>query len=333
MKINEPVTAGKLMFSNPVIMPPMATAKADSKGHITEEALNYYREKTSCRLFSAVIVEHSYVDPAGKAHENQNSISNDSDIQGMSRLSQVIKESGAISVLQISHSGSMAREKVIGQKPLAPSALINPGAKNGEMPVQLTREQIEELENRFVDAAERAMKAGFDAVEIHSAHGYLLDQFLSPLTNKREDEYGGDVNGRIRMHLNIIEAIRKKMGDFPIFVRMGAGDYMEGGLSREDSVTAAKAFVKAGADVIDVSGGLCFYTIADTRPGYFDTIAEPIHKVVDVPVILTGGVRTAQDIEDILNRDVCSLVGVGRSVFRDSQWMEDQLASLLREKE
>lgn len=127
---------------------------------------------------------------------------------------------------------------------------------------ELGIDEIEGIKNKFISAAERAKKAGFDGVELHSAHAYLLDQFLSPLTNKREDEYGGNIYGRIKLHLDIIKGVRERLGkDYPIFLRMGAGDFMKGGLSKEDSVIAAKEFEKAGVDVIDVSGGMCFHPI------------------------------------------------------------------------
>lgn len=179
----------------------------------------------------------------------------------------------------------------------------------------------------------RAKKAGFDGVEIHSAHGYLLNQFLSPLSNKRNDQYGGNIYGRIKIHLDIIKGIREQVGeDFPIFIRMGAGDFREGGLSVDDSIIAAKEFTKAGVDIIDISGGMCLYSISDTRPGYFDVISKPIFDNVNVPVILTGGVKIGKDIIDILERNVCDLVGIGRSVFTDSNWMTNEVKNLIESK-
>ena len=167
-------------------------------------------------------------------------------------------------------------------------------------------------------------------MEIHSAHAYLLDQFLSPITNKRTDEYGGDVYGRIKLHLEIIRGIKEALGeDYPVFIRMGAGDFMEGGLTEEDSVKASIEFEKAGVDVIDISGGMCFYKTKETYPGFFDTISKPIFDKVNVPVILTGGVTKGTDIVDILDRNVCDLVGIGRSVFKDSNWIEKEVGPLL----
>ena len=330
MKIFEELEARNISFKNRIIMPPMATAKADENGHISKEILDYYEEKTSHGLFSLVIVEHNYIDPLGKASERQVSIEDDSAIEGLKKLAKVIKDSGSKAVVQINHAGSAAREKIIGQRPVGPSEIKNPSQKDTELPRELTIDEIKEIEDKFADAALRVKKAGFDGVEIHSAHGYLLNQFLSPLTNKREDEYGGDIKGRIKIHLEIIKKVREKVGeDYPIFLRLGAGDGKEAGLSQKDAVYAAKAFEKAGVDVLDISGGMCLYFSDDDYPGFFDYLSKPIYDEVDIPVILTGGVKAGKDIEDILERDVCDLVGVGRAVFKDSNWMENEVKPLI----
>lgn len=330
MKLFKKLNAKNISFKNRIIMPPMATAKADEKGHVSQDILDYYDEKTKDKIFSLVIVEHNFVDPLGKASHNQMSIADDSDIDGLKKLAEVIKNNDAQAVVQISHAGSSASKDVIGESPLAPSSVKNPSKKDAELPKELTIDQIKEIEDKFVDAALRAKKAGFDGVEIHSAHGYFLDQFLSPLTNKRTDEYGKDIDGRIKIHLEIIKKVREKVGaDYPIFLRLGAGDNMDGGLSQEDAVYAAKEFEKAGIDVLDISGGMCMFFTDNQYVGFFDYLSKPIYDAVDIPVILTGGVKTGQDVEDILNRDVCDLVGIGRSVFKDSNWIENQVKPLM----
>ena len=166
-------------------------------------------------------------------------------------------------------------------------------------------------------------------MEIHSAHGYLLDQFLSPLTNKRTDEYGGDINGRIKIHLEIIRAIREAVGDFSILLRMGATDYLEGGLTIEDSKKAAFAFEQAGVDILDISGGMCRYTIPGANePGYFSPYSMAIKEVVSIPVILTGGITKADEAEAILRDKKADLVGVGRAIYKDSDWAKNAMQSL-----
>ncbi|WP_306489676.1 NADH:flavin oxidoreductase [Anaerococcus octavius] len=330
MKLFEKLKAKNISFKNRIIMPPMATAKADENGHVSQDILDYYDEKTKDKIFSTVIVEHNFVDPLGKASHNQMSIADDSDIDGLKKLAKVIQNNHAQAVVQISHAGSSASKDVIGEIPLAPFSVKNPSKKDAELPRELTVNEIKEIEDKFADAALRAKKAGFDGVEIHSAHGYFLDQFLSPLTNKRTDEYGGDIDGRIRIHLEIIKKVREKVGDdYPVFLRLGAGDNMDGGLSQEDAVYAAKEFEKAGVDVLDISGGMCMFFTDNDRAGFFDYLSKPIYEEVDIPVILTGGVKTGQYVEDILNREVSDLVGVGRAVFKDSNWIANQIKSLM----
>ncbi len=330
MKLFEELKAKNIDFKNRIIMPPMATAKADDDGHITQDILDYYQEKTCDKLFSTVIIEHNFIDPLGKASHNQFSIADDSSIEGLKKLAKIIKNNGSHAVVQISHAGSSTNEDVIDESPVAPSAIKNPSNSKASKPRELTIEEIKEIEDKFRDAAVRVKEAGFDGVEIHSAHGYLLDQFLSPLTNKRTDEYGGDIKNRIKIHLEIIKKVREKVGeDYPIFLRLGAGDDMDGGLTKEDSVYAAKSFEKAGVDVLDISGGMYKFSIDDTSAGFFDYLSKPIYDEVDIPVILTGGVKTGQDVEDILNRDVCDLVGIGRSVFKDSNWIKKEIKPLI----
>ena len=155
MQIFEEIKAKNIDFKNRIIMPPMATAKADENGHISKEILDYYEEKTSHGLFSLAIVEHNFVDSLGKASGRQVSIADDSAIEGLKKLAEVIKESGSKAVIQINHAGSSAREKIIGQRPVGPSEIKNPSQKDTELPRELTIEEIKEIENRFADAALR----------------------------------------------------------------------------------------------------------------------------------------------------------------------------------
>lgn len=331
MKVLDKLTNKNISFKNRVIMPPMATAKADENGHITEDIICYYEDKTKNRLFAAVIVEHSFVDKSGKASKNQISIADDSDVDGLSKLVNLIHDNESLAIAQLSHAGSSTSEAITGQVPLGPSAIANPSNPKADLPKEMSKEEIEDLVKKFVEAARRAKEAGFDGIEIHSAHGYLLNQFLSPLTNKRTDEYGGDIYGRIKIHLEIIRKIRENLGDsYPIFLRLGAGDNREDGLSIDDAVKASKEFEKAGVDVLDISGGMCLFMIEDQRPGFFDNLSKPIFDRVSIPVILTGGVKAGKDIEDILQKNVCDLVGVGRSVFKDSSWMEKEVLPFYR---
>jgi len=323
----QPLEKGKLTLKNRLVMPPMATAKSNEDGSVSQEILEYYDEKTKGGYISLVIVEHSYISKEGKASDRQLSVADDSLIGGLKKLSDIIHRNGSKAVMQINHAGSGTNKDVTGYDPVGPSPVINP--RRGNIPVELTKEERKRIVMDFRKAALRVKEAGFDGVEIHSAHGYLLNQFLSPLTNKRKDEYGGDIYGRIKIHLEIIKEIRDAVGeDFPILLRIGASDYKEGGTTVEDSKIAAAAFEKAGVDIIDISGGFCGYIIEDKSPGYFAPLAEAIKDVVSIPVILTGGITKAEDAEKLLKENKADLIGVGRAILNDSTWAKRVIESL-----
>lgn len=321
LQLDTPLVSGKLHLHNRLVMPPMATAKADDEGKITKEILEYYRDKSQGGYISLVIIEHSYVALAGKASERQMSVSSDNDIAGLKQLANTIQANGAKAAMQINHAGSAGiAEKIVG-----PSAVAHPNKQR--IPEALTLAQLENLVQEFQTAAVRVQKAGFDAVEIHAAHGFLLNQFYSPLTNHRTDEYGGDLHGRIRLHLDIIKAVRAAVGEsFPLLLRLGGCDYQEGGSTIEDSVVAAQEFAKAGVDLLDISGGIFGYMKSGSRaPGYFADLTSAIRQVVDLPVILTGGITSRQEADDLLARGTADLIGVGRAIMKDSQWAKNAL--------
>lgn len=320
--------AGTLRLDNRLVMPPMATAKAESDGKVSQDILDYYKEKSEGGHISLIIIEHSFITPEGKASKNQLSVSDDNMIEGLRKLADVIHQNGSKAIMQLNHAGSAAEKEVIGTMPVGPSAVINP--RKGNMPRELTDKEIDDIIQAFYDAARRTKEAGFDGVEIHSAHGYLLNQFFSPLTNKRKDEYGGSIHNRIRIHLKVIEAVRSAVGnDFPILLRLGASDYMEGGSTIEDSQIAAKEFEKAGIDILDISGGFCGYVVPGcSEQGYFAQLSESTKKVISIPVILTGGITEAKAAEQLLADGKADLIGVGRAIFKDSTWAQRAVESL-----
>jgi NADPH2 dehydrogenase len=320
--------AGPLSLANRLVMPPMATSKADSDGKVNSGVLDYYAEKSEGGYLSLVIIEHSFIQQAGKASENQLSVADDSVIEKLRKLADVIHRNGAKGIMQINHAGSAADEKVIGETPVGPSAVANP--RKGSTPRELTPQEIASIVKAFQNAARRVKEAGFDGVEIHSAHGYLLNQFFSPLTNKRKDEYGGDVHNRIRLHLQVIAAVREVVGDdYPILLRLGASDYTEGGTIIEDSKIAAQEFEKAGVNILDISGGFSGYIApGNNSQGYFSPLTEVIKQVVSIPVILTGGIIDSQVAEQLLAEGKADLIGVGRAVLKDSKWAKKAVESL-----
>ena len=324
----KPIEVGNLTLSNRLVMPPMATAKAEVDGKVSKDILEYYDEKSKGGYMSLIIIEHSFINQEGKAHDKQLSIAENSVLEGLKKLANIIHNNGSKAVMQINHAGSAAKSEVTGSDVVAPSAVLNP--RLGIMPIELTQEGINHIIKSFKDAALRVKEAGFDGVEIHSAHGYLLSQFFSPLTNKREDQYGGDVYKRIRIHLEIIKAVRNAVGEeFLILLRLGACDYMEGGVTIEDSKIAAKEFEKAGVGVLDISGGLNGFTLPKSNDkAYFESLTQAIKEVVSIPVILTGGITEIKVAEELLAEGKADLIGVGRAVYGDSTWAKKAIESL-----
>lgn len=328
--LNKELKTEKITLKNRLVMPPMATAKSEEDGKINKALLDYYDEKSKGGYISLIIIEHSFITKEGKANPNQLSIGNDSLVDSLKELSDIIHRNGSKTVMQINHAGSATSEAITGMKIVGPSAIENPSKNTGEIPKELSKEDIKILVKEFKEAAIRVKNAGFDGVEIHSAHGYLLSQFLSPITNKRTDEYGGDIKGRIKIHLEVIKAVREAVGeDFPVLLRLGAADYMDGGLTIEESVVASEEFEKAGVDIIDISGGLCRYTIPGvTEPGYFAPLSKAIKEKVKIPVIVAGGITEVENAEKILSEEKADLVGVARAILKDSHWAKNAIESI-----
>lgn len=328
--LQEPLTAKRLSLKNRLVMPPMATSKCNEDGTMSNGLLEYYDEKSRGGHIGLIITEHSYISQEGMVRKKQLSVSSDEMVDGLKKLADTIQKNGSKAVLQINHAGSSAKKEVTGLQVVGPSTVYAPDSLEEILTRELTKEEIGKITMQFKDAAQRAKASGFDGVEIHSAHGYLLNQFYSPLSNTRNDEYGGNLEGRIRFHLEVIKAVREGVGeDYPILLRLGAADYMDGGSDIEDAKAAAMAFEKASVDVLDISGGFCGYVRPGvTEEGYFFPLTEEIKKVVSIPVILTGGIIHAETADKLLNEGKADLIGVGRAIYMDSSWALNAMQSL-----
>ena len=293
--VNEKIKIGKKEISTRIVMPPIATYQSTDDGMVTEKMLDYYGERAANRHTGMVITEHSYIDIGGKAKKNQMSIEKNDDIAGLSKLVDTIHQRGVLAIAQLNHAGSAAPSGVTGRKAVSASRVILP-----TVPMM------------------------GDGVEIHSAHAYLLNQFFSPLTNHRNDEYGGSIDGRLKIHREVIQAVREATGeDMVVSIRLGGCDYVEGGSTISDCVYAAKVFERAGVDMIDISGGMCRYTRkGHDEPGYFQDMSLEVKKASSIPVMLTGGVKTLEDAERLLSMGVADLIGVGRELLKNPQWEE-----------
>lgn len=315
-------------------MPPMATYKTMDGGTVNDALCQYYEERAKDGLIGLIITEHTCIRQDGLAGKGQMSMMDDSVIEPAKKLTEAIKKSGTKAVCQLNHAGSATNELLTGLPLVSASAVACVGRKKeletDLLPKELTKEEILELEEAFAQAARRAKLAGYDGVEIHSAHGYLLNQFYSPLTNKRQDEYGcASVENRLRFAIETVKKTRELVGDdYPIFLRLGGCDYMEGGSTIEDAVEAAKLLEAAGVDCIDLSGGMCrFMRPGHTEPGYFSDLSEAVTAAVKIPVILTGGIKTIAQAEELLERGAADLIGVGRPILADAKWAEKEMGA------
>lgn len=314
--LKEPIKVNHLELRNRIVMPPMATGKADH-GMPDENLVAYYAARAEAT--GLIIVEHEYVSLEGMAHGNQLSMADDSVIPAYQKLTASVHEHGAVIFAQINHAGTLAQDS--GLAAISPSG-ISIWDKVAETQA-MTQADIDRVKGCFVSAAVRAKSAGFDGVEIHSAHGYLLNQFYSPLTNHRTDAYTGQtLDGRTRLHTEILKAVREVVGsDYPIAIRFGACDYMEGGSRKEEIPAACRIFAEAGADLLDISGGFIGFMIKGvTEPSWFADLSALAKQNVSIPVLVTGGIKTAEDAERILQSGAADLIGVGCAMLKMADW-------------
>jgi 2,4-dienoyl-CoA reductase-like NADH-dependent reductase (Old Yellow Enzyme family) len=290
----------------------MHTGLATSKGAVTSRLVEHYVRRS--KALGLLIVEHSYVSLDGKLSERQLGIYDNRLVLRLKKLSKSVHGSGTPVVIQINHAGNRTTVEVTRMQPIAPSS--NESAR------ELKIHEIEALVDAFAMAAGRAMRAGFDGVEVHGAHGFLLNQFFSPLTNRRRDGYGGSLENRMRFPLEVVERVKEKVGGKLLLYRLGADDLDSAGTQIEDSQKFAVRLEEAGVDIIDVSGGL-----GGSRPeqlqgrqGYYVSQAQQIKKVVGVPVIGVGGIKEPQYADRMIREGRVDLVAVGRELLKDPDW-------------
>ena len=317
-KLLEPTKIGNKTLRNRIVLPPIETRLSNPDGTASEIMAQHYGRRAKGGV-GMVVVESTFVDDkASRSSFASSKLSTGNHIASKYLVANAIKEAGAVAVIQINHGGRQANPEAAGGQPVAPS---NVGYAGNE-PHVLTKSEIIEIEDAFAAAAERAKLAGFDGVEIHGAHGYLILSFLSPFTNKREDEYGGSVEKRRTFPTNIINKIRKRVGeDFIVGYRISGAEFVEDGLTIEDT----SAFVKSVQDKIDyihVSAGvyesMAFHMIS---PLYVNRapivhLAAKMKEVVDIPVIAVGSLGPKEG-EQALQKGEADLISFGRPLLAD----------------
>ena len=313
-----PLTIKNMNIRNRIAMPPMGTNYGGAMGDFTEEHVQYY-EKRAKGGTGLIIVENACVDfPMGSNRTTQIRLDHARYMPNLFRLTERLHRQGACVAIQINHSGASAVPGRIEGNTLVSSSNI-PSKTGGAIPRPLTVEEIYVIADKYADAARRAQMAGFDAVEVHGAHGYLIGAFASPFSNKRSDEYGGTIRNRARFAMEIIENIKEKCGkDYPVLYRMSAVEYVPGGLEIEESKILARLVEEAGADCIHCSQGVYASTYVIIPPSvvpraaYVENAAE-IKKVVDIPVIAVGRINDVEIAESVLQADKADLVTMARA--------------------
>jgi 2,4-dienoyl-CoA reductase-like NADH-dependent reductase (Old Yellow Enzyme family) len=284
-----------------------------------------------------IITGHAYVARRGQATPAQLGIYDDKLIPGLRAMVDAVHEKDGKIVAQLAHSGMLAIPKLIDSVPLAPSAIEG----LSEAPLQeMILEDIQETVEAFGKAAGRACEAGFDSVQLHAAHSYLLSQFLSPAFNHRTDAYGGSIEKRTRMLLEVVQSIRKQVGrDYPVLIKMNCCDFLKDGLELEDSIQAAAMLQEAGIDAIEVSGGT--FASGDLMPvrtgivteddeAYFQTEARAFKERIGIPIILVGGIRSFPIAEKIVNDHSADYISMCRPFIREpgliNRWQSGDLS-------
>jgi len=271
-----------------------------------------------------IITGHAYVSKIGQASPWQLGIYKDELVPGLREMTDAVHEKGGKIVVQLAHAGMFANPKLAKETPVAPSAL---SGFTEYLPKEMDLNDIEELVKTFGEAALRAKNAGFDGIQIHAAHGYLLSQFLSPVFNKRNDRYGGKIEDRANFLLEILKSIRTNVGhDYPLLIKMNSRDFLEEGLELEESIKVGAMLKEKGIDAIEISGGTAVSgKLSPVRTGilseddeaYFKDAARAFKESIDIPLILVGGIRSLGVAKYIVDNNIADYISMSRPFIRE----------------
>lgn len=302
---------------NRVVVPPMASDTASLFGSVTEDTFNHYQNLAEARA-GILFVEYTYVHRSGRSEPNQLGIDSDAHIFTHAKLISALKKFGGLAGIQLVHAGGKTSIALTGEHLLGASGIAVPTKnENLEQPKEMTLEEIKSYQNWYLEAAVRADKAGYDIIELHAAHGYGLNQWLSPLTNQRSDAYGGSLANRSKMLFEIFEGIRNLIPHKILGVRLPGEDHFDDGLTKDDMIFVCKKLQDLGADFIDVSSGIGGWRRPLNRngEGYLLPEASLIQKNVQIPVIGVGGIESGEFIDDSIANKKVAFTAVGRKIL------------------
>ena len=323
-KIFEPLTIRRMTMKNRIMMTPMGTNYGEQSGEMSFLHINFYEQRAKGGT-GLIMVENASVDsPEGSNGTTQLRIDHDNYLPRLFKLTETIHKHGTCIGIQINHAGASAQSARTNMQSVSASDV--PSKAGGEIPRPLAKDEILRIVKKYGEAAKRAQVAGFDCVEIHAGHSYLLSQFLSPTTNKRTDEFGGSAENRARFAKLVVEEVRKQVGPFfPIFVRISADEKAEGGNTLEDTLDYLQYFQEE-VDVFDVSCGLnssLQYQIdANYLPdGWRSYMAKTVKERYGKPCVTTGNIRNPKVANDILEKGDADIIGMGRGLIADPEWV------------
>lgn len=304
-----------LKLKNRIVMPPMCMYKSDNSGELKTFHKGHYLARAIGGV-GFIILEATAVEPKGRISANDLGLWDDSFIESHKKLNEQMHSFGAKVAIQLAHAGRKCN--VEDETPIAPSAIAFSEEKPFKMPNEATIEDIKKIKELFIKAAIRAKLANYDAIELHAAHGYFLCEFLSPLSNLRNDIYGGSLENRCRLTLEIAKELKQKV-DLPLIVRISADEWMKEGWNIDDSIYLSKELEKVGVDSIHVSSGGNQEKPnkpLEIRPMYQADFAKDIKKELNIPIIAVGLITTAKQGEKLLEEKYCDFVAYGRELLR-----------------
>ncbi len=329
-----PMHIGKMLVKNRLVVPAMDSHMPEENGLVGQKAIDYYSARARGG-FGMVIVEIAAVQRCGIGMPNEINIYNDECIPGLTALTNSMKHYGARTVIQLHHAGRETVAAMAGQQPVAPSSV--PCPVDRETPKELSTKEVYELIQAYIDASVRAQKAGFDAVEVHAAHGYMGGQFLSPRSNKRIDEFGGSIEGRAYFLKLIVEGIKAACGqDYPVIVRISTDEMRIGGIQSSESLVHAQLLESYGYDALHLSAGTygTWDTIVappDTQPAWNLSATKQIKAAVDIPVITVGRYTDPQIIDLAISREETDFIALGRQSIADPDFPNKMFSDQIKE--
>lgn len=323
----KPLTVKKTTFPNRIVLAPLQTSYASEGGEATERLIRFH-ETIAKNNVGLSIVGATGISPYSRLSDHSLCLYEDSHAASARTLFDAIRNASSVPAVQLNHGGRVLSKELAGGDVVGPSAIASPAT--GITPRELSSKEVEEIIGQFVRSAEAARSAGAAMVEFHGAHSYLLNQFMSPAANHRSDEYGGSTENRARIVSEILRRTRARVGDdFVLGLRMSVEEYIDGGLTVEESFKMVKMFIEDGLDIIHVSaGGMDSgpQMLQEAAQGNIVKLAGEVKKDVDIPVIAVGGILRLEQAERALEDGLADMVAVGRALIADPELVTKSLA-------